>query len=82
MYGRGALLRTGTDRYQSDFARRWVAEGRAEGRAEVIVLVLSARGIEVPEDARARILACTDLAQIDAWVERAATVPSIEGLLD
>jgi hypothetical protein len=85
-----ALLKTGTDRYQSDFARRWVAEGKAEGKAEgiaegeakAIILFLSARGIDVPEEDRERIMACTDLVQLGEWVKRAAVVNSVNTLFD
>ena len=58
--------------YQSDFAKKYVAEGRDEGRAEGrdegraegrtrgrarVLTVLRVRGIAVPEAARERILA-------------------------
>jgi hypothetical protein len=75
-----ALMASGNYEYQSDFARRYVAQGKAEGRAEgrayAILAVLAARGLDVPEDARARITACTDLAQLDAWLARAVTAAS------
>ena len=35
--------------------------------------MLSARGIAVPDDLPARILACSDLDQLDRWLTRAAT---------
>lgn len=72
-----ALMSTSYE-YQSDFARRTIAQGRAEGRtegrAEAVLAFLDARGIVVPEDERTRITACTDLDQLDVWVRRAATV--------
>jgi hypothetical protein len=67
--------------YKSDFARRYVAQGNAEGRAEeakMILAVLSARGIAVPDQARTRITECADLEQLEAWVRPAATATSIE----
>ena len=46
-------MKTGDYEYQSDFARRYVAEGKAEGLAEAILDVLAARGFEIPSDVRA-----------------------------
>ena len=55
-----------------------VAEGEARGRAEglsaAILAVLSARQIAVSEEQRERISSCTDLALLDEWLARAATV--------
>jgi hypothetical protein len=75
--------------YQSDFARTYVAEGRAEGRAEGIaargaadvLLVLQARKVDVSDDARARITRCTDPDQLAIWLQRAARADSIEDVL-
>ena len=76
-----AVMASGNYEYQSDFARRYVAQGKAEGKAEgraegqahAILAVLAARGLEVPEAVRARITACTELARLDAWLARAVT---------
>lgn len=79
-----ALMTTRTYEYQSDFVRRYVFQGRAEGRAEgeakAVLAVLDARGIDIPDDARARITECSDLDQLDIWVRRAATARSINDL--
>lgn len=69
-----------TTYYKSGFARSFVNQGRAEGEAAAVLAVLAARGIDVPEPARARITGCTDLDQLDAWVRAAATADSIEDL--
>ena len=75
-----ALMAAKNYEYQSDFAKRYFGQGKAEGNAEgearAVLTVLAARGIDVPEKARARILACADLAQLDAWLARAATASS------
>jgi Pyruvate/2-oxoacid:ferredoxin oxidoreductase gamma subunit len=76
------LLKTGTYEYQSDFARRYVAEGKAEGLAEAILDVLAARGFEVPSDMRARIEVCTDVAQLGTWIKQAVTCGSVRDLFD
>ncbi|WP_285778465.1 hypothetical protein [Microtetraspora sp. NBRC 13810] len=70
--------------YQSNFFRDQLAEskaeGQAEGEAQALLLFLSARGIEVPEEARARISGCADLAQLQEWIQRAATVETADEL--
>jgi hypothetical protein len=79
-----AMMRTRTYEYQSDFVRRHVFQGRAEGRVEgearAVLGVLEARGIPVSDEARERITACTDLDELDAWVRRAVTVTSVDEL--
>lgn len=53
-------------------------EGKAEGEASALLRVLERRGVAVPDDARARILACTDLALLEAWLDRAVVAARIE----
>jgi hypothetical protein len=57
---------------------RGEARGEAKGEAKAVLTVLRARGIEVDDETRERILACTDIEQLDIWVARAATVGSAE----
>jgi hypothetical protein len=52
------------------------AQGEARGRAKDVLTVLSVRKIEISDDARQRILECTDLATLDRWIERAAVAVS------
>lgn len=77
-------MATATYQYQSDFARRYFNQGRAEGKAEgeamALLAVLSARGIEVTEQARERIMEA-DVDQLDVWVRRAAKAMSIDDIL-
>jgi hypothetical protein len=78
------LMITQKYEYQSDFARRYFgqgkAEGKAEGEAKAVLAVLATRGIEVPDDARARITSCTDLDQLETWVRRAVTAHCVHDL--
>jgi hypothetical protein len=74
------LMAGGTYEFQSDFAKKHQAKGRAEGRAEAVLDVLEARGVRVSDEARARILACTDAAQLAGWVRKAITVTSVDEL--
>jgi flagellar biosynthesis/type III secretory pathway protein FliH len=76
--------------YQSDFARRYYAEGEAKGKAEgeakgeakAVLAFLDARGIEVPDPVREDIIGCTDLDQLDTWIRRAATATKVQELFD
>jgi predicted transposase YdaD len=53
-------------------------EGKAEGKAEMLLHILAARGFEVPERVRERVLGCTDPQQIYAWTDIAVTAASLE----
>jgi hypothetical protein len=78
------LVSTTTWPVHSPFAKehfgRGKAEGRAEGEAEAILLVLEARGVDVTPENRARITACTDLIQLKTWVTRAVTIKTTSEL--
>jgi hypothetical protein len=71
-------------------AEQWKAEGRAAGRAEGeakakaadILAVLEARQKAVTAEQRARVEACTDLAQLDRWLRRAATLNDTRELFE
>ena len=52
------------------------AEGLAEARAEAVIAVLEARGLPVGDEQRARILGCRDAELLGQWIRRAATVSS------
>ena len=74
--------------YQSDFAKKHYAEGFAQGicqvRAQNVLTAFRVRGIAVPDATRERILAETDPARLERWLERAVVASSlgevIEGL--
>jgi hypothetical protein len=82
------LMTTTGHRYQSDFARRYFSQGEAQGEligkargeARAVLAILEARGVEVPDDVRATITGCTDPAQLETWIRRAATADKIEDL--
>ncbi|GAA0333473.1 hypothetical protein NE235_13570 [Actinoallomurus spadix] len=89
-----AIVRSDTSPYKSDAFRRTYAEGEAsgeakgvakgetKGRVETLLQVLEARGVMVPDEARERITACTDVAQIEAWVKRSVIVRTVDALFD
>ena len=80
--------------YQSDFAKKYVAQGHAEGLTEGlskgrteatalhVLTVLRVRGIEVPDAVRERILAQKDPERLERWLEKAAVAASVAEVLD
>jgi hypothetical protein len=80
--------------YQSDFAKKYVAQGRTEGLVEgltkgrteeaarALLTVLRARGIAVPDAVRERILAQKDPERLERWLEKAAVAASVTSVLD
>ncbi len=74
--------------WESDFALKHQAIGRAEGEAvgrvegeaTAVLTVLAARGIEVDAVARELILACGDTERLTRWLTRAVSVTSVEDL--
>jgi len=72
--------------YQSDFAKKYVALGRDQGRTEeaarALLTVLRVRGIAVPDATRERILAQNEPDRLERWLERAAVAASIADVLD
>jgi hypothetical protein len=72
--------------YQSDFAKKYVAQGRTEGLTEgaarALLTALRVRGIAVPDAERERILAQKDPEILERWLERAIVAPSLAEVLD
>lgn len=72
--------------YQSDFAKKYVAQGEAKGevttRAHDVLTVLRVRGLAVPDAVRERILGETDPARLERWHERAILAASVAEAID
>jgi hypothetical protein len=47
--------------------------GRADSATRVLLTILAARGITIPEQARVRIADCADPDLLESWAARAAT---------
>ncbi len=101
-----AKMQSGSYQYQSEFVRKFIAQGRQEGLEEgreagrqegleagqqkgrlegglmALFKVLDARGLEVDDASRQRLLACTDLAQLEDWLREAVTVHSVQELFE
>ncbi|WP_437905545.1 hypothetical protein WME95_45915 [Sorangium sp. So ce327] len=79
-----AMMKSGYQ-FQSEFARSYVAKGRQEGileaKAHDVLAVLEARGLEVPVEVRAHVLASTDLDELDRWIRRAVIISDARDLL-
>jgi hypothetical protein len=58
-----------------------LVKGRAEGIAASLLAILTARGLEVNPEARARIQACQDVPTLERWLARALTAASVEEVL-
>lgn len=67
------MMRTKDYQYQSEFARKYVAQGEAEA----LLRVLALKQIEVPDAVRQRVMDCQDRAQLDAWLTRAVTATTL-----
>jgi hypothetical protein len=78
--------------YMSEFRRQGIeeglaeglaegrAQGLAEGRTEAILQVLDKRGIAVDDESRERIVSCTDLDILGAWLDRSFTATQVSDL--
>lgn len=66
--------------FQDEGLRKAMAEGKAEGKAEGVLAVLQARGLSVSAQQRERILASTDLDELDRWLRLAATATAVDTL--
>jgi hypothetical protein len=66
--------------YKHSYAQELLAKGEVAGEAKSILVVLAARGMEVPERAQRKILACKDQAQLEHWLRQAAVSDDLERL--
>jgi hypothetical protein len=98
------LMASGDYEFHSDFAKKFIAQGRIEGQAQgrvegeaqgriegqaqgrvegeakALVVLLEARAVRITDEARARILACSDPLQLDVWIRKALSIQSIDEL--
>ncbi|WP_320773775.1 hypothetical protein [Streptomyces sp. CRN 30] len=55
-------------------------EGRAQGRAAALLVVLEQRSLSVSDDIRKHISSCAHPATLDRWLRRAVTAPTAEDI--
>jgi len=72
------LMATAGYDYQSDFARKYFAQGKAE----MLLKLLDLKGFSPTDAERELIRTCTDVVQLDAWADRVLTAVTLEGVLD
>jgi hypothetical protein len=64
-----------TSEYEKTFVERiydhGFAEGRIIGRRKVILRLLEVRQLAPSEEQRDQVTSCTDVAQLDIWLDRA-----------
>jgi predicted transposase YdaD len=63
-------------------AEQLQAKGRVEAKASAVLAVLEARQKATTAEQRAKIESCTDVAQLDRWLRRAATLNDTRELFD
>jgi hypothetical protein len=66
--------------FQSDFAKRYIGLGRAEGRAELLARLLTRRFGPLPPEVAERLATAT-IDELDAIGERLLSAPSLEEAL-
>ena len=66
--------------YQSDFARQYVAQGRAEGRAAMVAKLLALRFGPLTQQAETRIAAAS-IEELDAIGDRLLTAQTLNEAL-
>jgi hypothetical protein len=66
--------------YQSEFARRYVAQGEAEGRAALVIKLLALRFGPLPQQVETRI-AEASIEQLDQIGERLLTAQTLDEAL-
>jgi hypothetical protein len=58
------------------------AEGRTEGKLELLLKLLAQRGLVLDDDLPARVTACTNETQIERWFDRTLTASSLAAIFD
>jgi hypothetical protein len=74
------IMAAGNYVFQGTTAKKLQAKGEAIGEAMSVLKFLAARRIPVSDEQKARILACTDLAVLDRWIEQAVSIASADQL--
>ncbi len=75
-------LARGREEGREEGLQQGLQQGLTRGRAEYILRILTARGVQADEAARQRILSCSDLTTLDRWFERSLNATSLREVLD
>ena len=68
--------------YKSYISEEIRDEGRAQGRAEDVLLVLEQRGLDISDAVRTRVTECGDPNLLRHWLARAVTAPKAEAIFE
>jgi hypothetical protein len=66
------------DRIQAEGYAKGLAKAMARGEARMLLRLLAARGIQVPDQIREQVTTCTDTTQLEAWANKAATATTLQ----
>jgi hypothetical protein len=80
--GSKALQMSEGHRFFDESQRQSFAQGRVAAKVADVLDVLDARGLEVTEAQRQRVLGCSDLETLARWLRRAVTVASTDAVFD
>ncbi|MGW4377065.1 hypothetical protein ACWEJ7_25810 [Streptomyces albidoflavus] len=64
--------------YKSPISQEIRAEGKAEGEARALLVVLQARGFQLPAATEQKVSECRDPRLLNQWLSRAATADSLD----
>ncbi|HZH74594.1 MAG TPA: Rpn family recombination-promoting nuclease/putative transposase [Archangium sp.] len=75
-----------TEELMRSYGEELIEQGRqlglVRGLAEAVLRILAARGVNVADEVRQRILSCTDMTTLDRWFERALNARTLSDVLD
>jgi hypothetical protein len=74
------LVESRLPEFVSEFRRQGIEEGLALGRVSDIMQILSWRGIALDDASMERIIWCTDLDTLRAWLVRSLTATQVSDL--
>jgi hypothetical protein len=73
-------MQPGLEKFFTEAQRSNYERGRAQGKAEALLSILTRRGLTLTDEQRGRIVACAELAVLEHWLDRSFTVSSVEEL--
>jgi hypothetical protein len=65
----------------SEEHRRSYDRGKTEGEAKALLMILKRRGLAITDEQQRQIVACSELAILERWLDHALSVASVEELL-
>jgi hypothetical protein len=67
--------------FMKEYTEKGRQQGEAKGQAKAVLQILKMRGVHVDLKSSERILACTDLATLELWLERAMKATGVSQVL-